>query len=361
MTAIELIEYIKNNNLIEKIIDDLGCHDLKEYSTEYRCGIPERKNKTSIVIKKETLKIKIYQSEGETISGNFITLIMTIKDISFVEANKYLHKLFGLKHQYNNKKQKKEINKKDPLEIFKKIKRRRNKVDINDIEIYNSTIIEEYEPVLYIDWLKEDGIVEFTRKRFNIGYSYKHKRIIIPVRYWAGEEDDYIGIIGRTTIKNFELFDIAKYFPLKPYPKGINLYGLQENYKSIQEAGYVCVYESEKATLKRHSRLDGTGVAVGSHNLSEEQIKILIGLNIDIIIAYDKDISLKHIRSECEQFYGIRNVYYIYDKYDLLGEKDSPSDANNKIFNFLLKHKIKYDEKEHKEYLKEKNKNDQNK
>ena len=352
MTAIEIIQHIIDNNLTNKIIDDLGCHDFKEYSTEYRCGMPESTNKTNIAIKKDTLKTKIFQSDSKIIRGNIFTLIMTIKDISFVDANKYLHKLFGLVYNYKNKKQSKEESKIDPLEIFKKVKRKRNKININDIEIFDSTIIEEYEPVLYIDWFKE-GIVEFTRKKFNIGYSYKHKRIIIPIRYWSGEEDDYIGIIGRTTVKNYDLFDIPKYYPLKQYPKGINLYGLQENYKTIQEAGYVCVYESEKGVLKRHSRLDGTGVAVGSHNLSDEQVKILIGINCDIVIAYDKDIPLKHIRSECSRFYGIRNIFYIYDKHDLLKEKESPTDANNKIFNYLLKYKIKYDEKEHKEYLKE--------
>lgn len=352
MTAIELIQYIIDNNLIQKVIDDLGCHDLKEYSTEFRCGLPGRKNKTSVVIKKETLKTRIYQPDSELVRGNFITLIMHIKDISFVKANKYLHKLFGLKYEYNSKKQKQEITKIDPLEIFKKVKRKRNKININDIEIYDNTIIEEYEPVLYIDWVKEDGIVEFTRKRFNLGYSYKHKRIIIPVRYWAGEEDDYIGIIGRTTIKSYDLLDIPKYYPLKPFPKGVNLYGLQENYKSIQENNLVVLAESEKSVLKRHSRLDETVVAVGSHNLSEEQVKILIGLNVSIVIAYDKDIPLKHIRSECERFYGIRNTYYIYDKYDLLKAKESPMDLSDKKYKYLLKYKIKYDENEHKEYLK---------
>ncbi|MDD4411889.1 MAG: hypothetical protein PHO58_05295 [Bacilli bacterium] len=280
---------------------------------------------------------------------------MTIKNISFVEANKHLHKLLKLKYQYKNNKKnnKQEENKADPLEIFKKIKRKRKSVDINDIEIYDNTIIEEYEPCLYIDWIKEDGIMEFTRKKFNIGYSYKNKRIVIPVRYWAGEEDDYIGIIGRTTIPNYDLLDIPKYYPLKKYPKGINLYGLQENYKSIQEAGEISIFESEKAVLKRHSRLDETCVAIGSHNLSDKQVKIIIGLNVNIIIQYDKDIPLKHIRSECERFYGIRNIFYTWDKYDLLKEKDSPSDLPNKFYKYLYKHKIKYDEKEHKEYLKE--------
>jgi len=356
VTAIEIIQYIIDKNLISTILDDLGCHDLKEYSTEYRSGMPGHKNKTSIAIKKDTLKVKIFQSDSGIIRGNLITLVMTIKNISFVEANKYLHKLLGIKYQYKKSKNKKdnhEEDKIDPLEIFKKIKRKRNSVNITDIEIYDSTIIEEYEPVLFIDWVKEDGIMEFTRKRFNIGYSYKKNRIVIPIRYWAGEEDGYMGIIGRTTIKSWELFDIPKYYPLKPYSKSVNLYGLQENYKSIQEAGYCVVLETEKGVLKRHSRLDETCVAIGSHNLSDEQVKILIGINCNIIIAYDKDIPLKHIRSECEKFYGIRNIFYIYDQHNLLKEKESPSDLPNKFYNHLLKYKIIYDEKEHKEYLKE--------
>ena len=152
------------------------------------------------------------------------------------------------------------------------------------------------------------------------------------------------------------MLDIPKYFPLKKFPKSMHIYGLQENYKTIQEENRVFVFESEKSTLKRHSRKDGTGVSIGSHCLSDEQVKILIGLNVQIIIAYDKDVSLYHIRSECERFYGVRNIYYIYDKYNLLEEKMSPADANNKIFNYLLKYRIKYDEIEHKEYINDKNK-----
>jgi hypothetical protein len=36
----------------------------------------------------------------------------------------------------------------------------------------------------------------------------------------------------------------------------------------------------------------------------------------------------------------------------LLGEKDSPADVRNKIYNFLLKYKVKYDVKEHNQYIK---------
>jgi DNA primase len=169
---------------------------------------------------------------------------------------------------------------------------------------------------------------------------------------WCGGRNDYVGIIGRTTIAEYSMLDIPKYFPLKAYPKGMNLYGLNENYKYIQEQNMIRVAEAEKSVLKRHSRNDRTCVAACSHDLSDEQVRILISLNIDITIAWDKDVSLQHIRATCNKFYGIRNVYYMYDKWDILGKKDSPADLPNKLYNFMFKYKIKYDEKEHREYLK---------
>ena len=78
----------------------------------------------------------------------------------------------------------------------------------------------------------------------------------------------------------------------------------------------------------------------------------MIGLNVDIIVALDKDIPIEEVRNICSKFYGIRNVSYIWDKWNLLSEKDSPADALNKIYQFLIKYKIKFDDKEHKEYLK---------
>ena len=53
----------------------------------------------------------------------------------------------------------------------------------------------------------------------------------------------------------------------------------------------------------------------------------------------------------CEHFYGTR-VSYTYDKYDLLNDKDSIADAPKKIFEYLLNHRIKYNEYEHNQYIK---------
>jgi DNA primase len=350
--TIELKQYIIDNDKLQDILEDLGCHGIKEYSKEYRCGLPLHNSSNNIAIKKETLSVKIFKSDSEILRGDILTLIMDIKNISFPKANKYLHTLLGLEYKYI-KNHTSQVEKIDPLNIFKRVKKKRFVVNNDDIEIYNEEIIKEYIPLPYIDWVKNDGILSFTCEKFKIGYSADKKRITIPWRWWCGEDKDIIGVMGRTSIKEYSILDIPKYFPLKPFFKSMTLYGLQENYKSIQNAGYVCVYEAEKSTLKRHSRKDETGVSIGSHDISDEQVKILIGLNVSVIICFDKDVSLQHIRHTCSKFYGIREIFYIYDNYDLLKEKESPADASNKIFNYLFKYKTKYDENEHREYLKE--------
>ena len=189
----------------------------------------------------------------------------------------------------------------------------------------------------------------WTARKFGLAYSYRRKRVIIPHRYWMTGE--LIGINARTTVSNYEELGIRKYYLTEGMNKSINLYGLYENYNEIQKAGYVVVYESEKSVLKRDSLNDPTGVALSGHTLSDEQAAILIGLNVEIIIALDKDVPIEEVRHVCEKFRNIRNVSYIYDQWDLLEDKQSPADASNKVYNFLFKYRSKYDDEMHKKYL----------
>ncbi len=72
----------------------------------------------------------------------------------------------------------------------------------------------------------------------------------------------------------------------------------------------------------------------------------------EVVIAVDNDIPLEEIRHMCEKFYHLRKVSYIYDRWGLLKQKKmSPADANNKVYDYLFKHRVVYDESEHKKYL----------
>lgn len=356
MTVTELKEYIYDNGKIEFILNEIGCghivyHPIKEY---YSCSNCNGDRKDAINIKNNKyLNCKNYTREKEfDEKSDLLTLVQYNKNIydknfTFFDTIKYLHKLLGLPLTLKKEKEKKEVV--DPLYIFKKVKTKRKRQNVLDFQTMDESELQDFVPHIHIDLFRE-GIMPWSVKKFGLAYSYRFKRNIIPLRYWLTGE--LLGFNMRTSVENYEMFDIKKYFITPGYPKQINLFGLWENKEIIQQKGYAVVYEAEKSVLKRDSLNDSTGVAVSGHEISDEQVKILIGLNCEIIIAFDKDIDIDHIRHCCEKFYGIRKISYIWDKYDLLQEKDSPADASNKIFEFLMQYRVSYDKQEHEKYLK---------
>jgi len=358
MTIIEIKKFIFENSKIEFILEKIQCHHIQYHNKGYyTCANKDGDNKTAIIIyNDENLKCVNYtRTMCIDNYADLITLVGFNMKLSFIDSLKFLHNVLGI--PFISQTIHKTITvKNDPLNVFKKVKKKKCVTNLDDIELYDSDIIKEYISLPHIDWIRTDGILPFTCTKFKIGYSAEKKRIIIPWRWWCGDENDFVGIIGRTTISEWKMLDIPKYFPLKKFPKSINIYGLQENYETIQKENLVVVFESEKSTLKRHSRKDGTGVSIGSHDISDEQVKILISLNTEIVICMDKDVSLYHVRSMCEKFYGIRTISYIFDKYGLLEEKESPADKPEKVYRYLLKYRVAYDETEHKKYIKERDK-----
>lgn len=351
MTINELKGYIYNERKIEYVLEQIGCHNIhynsqKEY---WSAAQPDGDNPQGINIRNnEHLNYRSF-SRGINYEDNqdLISLVETIKKSSFVDTLKYLHKILDLPFEFK-KKEEKPKKKFDPLNVFKKVLRsNRGVIDVNDIHVLDDNLLNDYIPMLHIDWVKQ-GITERTRRKFNLAYSYKHKRVVIPMRYWLTGE--LLGFNQRTTVENYEEFNIKKYFITPTYPKALNLYGLYENYDSIQKAGYVVVAESEKSVLKRDSLGDSTVVSLSGKSISDEQVRILIGLNVEIVIGLDKDVDINEIRHMCEKFKNIRKVSYIYDFIDVLNNKDAPMDARNKDYQFLFDNRIAYDKSEQRKY-----------
>lgn len=344
MDIISLKKYIFTQNKIPVILADLGCSKIKynEYQKYYSAAQPDGDNPCGIVIyADEYLRYVSYSRNiGFDEYADIINLVEQIKNIKFLEAFKYLHKLLNLKFSRTRVCQKNKEDT-DPLTIFKQIGFQ--KFDVSKIHSMSESVMNDYVPLLHIDWYRE-GIMPKTAKKFGIAYSYRQKRIIIPHRLWCTGE--LIGINARTTIPYADLLGIKKYYITPSYRKSLNIYGLWEHYKSIKEAGYVVVVEGEKSVLKRDSLQDETLVAISGKVLSDEQVRILIGLDVDIVIAFDKDVSDAEIYFACQKFYKIRNVSYIKDQWDILGDKDSPADAKNSDYQFLFNHRQQYTEKQ---------------
>ena len=356
MTTIELKEYIYKNKKIECVLESLNCHNIKynDKHSYYSASFPDGDNLQGINIRNnEYLNYRSFSRNVSNEDGkDIIDLVEYIKGISFIEAIKYLHNILGLDYKYQryHPKQKEKREEDDPLYIFTKYKCHKEMVNVNDIPTIDEDMLDTFIPLLHESWFDE-GITERTRKKFGICYSYKKKRIIIPHRWWLTGE--LIGMNTRTTIENYEELGIPKYILTNGMNKSLNIYGYWENHEDINKLGYCTLFEGEKSALRRYSLNDHSGLSLSGKFISDEQIRIILSLNVkEIIVALDKDVDINEVRFICEKFWRFRQVSYIYDKWDLIGLKDSPADASNKIYNFLFKYRIKYDESEHKEYLK---------
>lgn len=350
MTISELKEYIYKEHKIEYILEEIGCHSIVYHPNKefYSCGNYNGDNKGAINVRNnEYLGVTNYTRTKEFgDNADIITLVQYNKDMSFIDAIKYIHKILDLPFEFKRKDDKPK--KVDHLNIFKRqLRSNRIAVNVDDIHVLDDKLMDDFVPMLHIDWFRE-GIMPWTREKFKLAYSYKHKRIVIPMRYW--QTGELLGFNQRTTVENYEEFGIKKYFITPTYPKALNLYGLYENYDSIQKAGYVVVAESEKSVLKRDSLGDGTVVALSGKTISQEQEDILKGLRVEIIIALDKDVDINEVRFLCEKFKNHGRVSYIHDFMDILGEKDAPMDASNKDYQFLLESRVVYDRSEQRKY-----------
>lgn len=352
MDTTSLKEYIFNNNKVEFVLDKIGCKSIKYHSSKnFYSATNYNGDNTGAVNVYNTKYLLIHnwtrESEFNDVS-DIISLVQYNKKCSFVDAVKYLHNILGLKLTPYKKEEKKE--KPNPFAVFENaINRHRAIVDVAEIQAIKEETINDYVPLLYIDWLRE-GVMPWAAKKFGLAYSYKYHRVVIPIRYWL--DGTLVGFNQRTTVENYEELGIRKYFLTASYRKSLNLYGLWENREEIEDKKTVVICESEKSVLKRYSRNDGTCVALQGKRLSDEQRRIIIGLNVnEVIIALDNDVPIEEVRHICERFYHIRNVSYVKDRWNLLGDKDAPADAENKVYNFLIKHRVKYDESEHQKYL----------
>ena len=95
----ELKDYIiEDTNRINIILEDINCHGIREYGKDFRCGLPNHQNTTSVRVRKQTLSVAIYQADDGKVNGDIFTLIMHVKEMSFPQSIRYVHKLLNLEY-----------------------------------------------------------------------------------------------------------------------------------------------------------------------------------------------------------------------------------------------------------------------
>ena len=221
---------------------------------------------------------------------------------------------------------------------------------------YPSSMLSYFTHMYHPSWIK-DGIKPEVMDKFHIGFSLSQNKITIPHLDINGR---LVGIRGRTLDKE-EAEIYGKYRPMQigntlyAHPLHFNLYGVYEHQDGIRARRSAIIAEGEKSVLLDdgyYGKLSNTVACCGS-NINKYQIRLLTDiLNVEeITIAFDKEYTncyseqarayRKKLENMCKKYSNQATFYYIWDRDNLLNEKDSPFDKGKEIFEILYKNRIK--------------------
>ena len=227
---------------------------------------------------------------------------------------------------------------------YKRIQRERH------LEEYPEGILDVFEKVYPSQWL-EEGITKKTMDKFNIRFSISQNKIIIP---HYNENGKLIGIRGRA-LDTWEIENIGKYKPVQieqkwyKHPLSMNLYGLNWTKDNIKKNRYVLLMEGEKSVLIADSfSRPNCSVAVCGSSINKFQINILMKVcdPKEFIICFDKeedkeDKYFNKLMKLGKKYSNYGQFSFIYDFKGRLEMKDAPVDKGEKIFEELLKERVK--------------------
>lgn len=337
MTSKELKAYIYENDKIYDILEGIGMHSIVMRERYITCGFPDGDNQNACTIyNNEYFTIRSYTREITNDNGmkpDIVDLVRFVLDLkTSYDSLKEILKLSGLSGKISaNTSQFK-----DGTEIFKKAKRKNAERELHG-DVFDRSILENYDKTPHIDLMTKDWITPKFAKMYDIVFDEESGRIIFPHFKWDNH-NEILALVGRTVNPAFKELKIPKYLTVLGvgYRKENNIYGLSLNMGRIKEVKKVIVFEAEKSVIKAHQCGYGYSVSVGCHDISMQQIKILLSLGVEeIILAFDKDVPLEHVKKYYDLLSAYVKVTIIYDIYDVLSEKDSPIDKGMKMFNWF--------------------------
>ena len=343
----EIKLHLKDNpELIVDVLEALNCQKIKIIQNKRvqstQPNINEvQDNPTSLQIKlNDSLSTVIHTNnefENKEVKDIY-TLIQFVNDCDFSEAIKFICNICKLEYKSNSTFKK--GYKSSGYEFIKQFKRSVHK-SINEYNevIYNESFKERFircDCKLFFD----DGVNSKSQDKFYVCYDSLDNRVVFPIRNYNG---NIVSFKGRSNDKDYLIKGIPKFIYYYPIDAMYYLYGYYENYYDILNSDEVIVGEAEKFVQQLDSMDIHNALSLSKKVISPPQLEKLIKLHKDIVLVFDKGVSLEEIFIECRKFKNLCNVYYIYDKDDLLKNKESPTDRGFDVFNKLYtEYKFKY-------------------
>lgn len=183
-----------------------------------------------------------------------------------------------------------------------------------------------------------EGISRASLDRFQVFYDSFADRLVYPIRNMDGK---IVNVGGRTLDPLWKEKKLRKYGYYKNWGTMSTIYGLAENMDYIREKKEIILFEGCKSVLLADTwGIKNTGAILTSH-LSPTQMKILAKLGFRVVFALDKDVRIRddHNIAKLKRYIAVE---YVWDREDLLGEKDAPVDKGREVFKKLYEQRLKY-------------------
>lgn len=185
---------------------------------------------------------------------------------------------------------------------------------------------------------RQEGISDASLERFQVYYDSFSDRLVYPIRNIEGK---IVNIGGRTLDPQWKEKNQRKYTYFFPWGTMDTIYGLVENTEHILREKEIILFEGCKSVLIADTwGIKNTGAILTSH-LNPNQMKLLARLGCRVVFALDKDVRIRddHNIEKLKQYV---NVEYLWDKGDLLSDKDAPVDKGAEVFKKLYDERLRY-------------------
>lgn len=189
-----------------------------------------------------------------------------------------------------------------------------------------------------LDVWRAEGISNASLDKFQVYYDSFSDRLVYPIRDCDG---NIVNVGGRTLDKAWKEKGLRKYTYFKAWGELNVIYGLSENLDSIKQKGEIILFEGCKSVLIADTwGIHNTGAILTSH-LNPNQMRLLARLACRVVFALDKDVAVRedHNINRLKQFV---KVEYIWDKDNLLNDKDAPVDKGLEAWKKLYEGRVSW-------------------
>lgn len=268
------------------------------------------------------------------IGGNLYNFIMAVKRCSSIEAVEEMKKYAGIEGEVSVPHEKMAATR-----DCKKFMRKTATTKPSKGVVLADNYMERYSanPDKLAVW-EAEGISKESLEKFQVKYDDFSDRLVYPIRNLEGK---IVNIGGRTLDPKWKEKELRKYCYFYPWGTLDTIYGLAENMKEILEKKEIILFEGCKSVLVANSwGIHNAGAILTSH-LNGNQMKILARLGCRVVFALDKEIDITQDKN-IQRLKRYVNVEMIYDRENLLDDKDAPVDKGIEVFQKVYENRRKF-------------------